>query len=505
MLSLDKYLKMETAYENLSPARLVTEAVERGEGVLSSTGALRIKTGKYTGRSPKDRYIVMDNETEKLINWGEVNRPISESVFKDLLKEVENYLNTKDKFVFNGRVGASADNTFGVNCICEYASHALFCHQLFIREKVYHGEESFTVISAPGYKADKEKYNLNSEVFIILNLTEKIILIGGSAYSGEIKKAIFTSMNYYLPRRGVLPMHCSANEGREGDVAILFGLSGTGKTTLSADPKRALIGDDEHGWSDKGVFNFEGGCYAKAINLSREKEKDIYDAIRFGSIIENVILDKDNNPLYEDDSITENTRASYPINHIDNIKIEGEGGEPKVIIFLTADAFGVMPPIVRLTEEEAMYYFLSGYTSKVAGTERGLKEPEATFSTCFGAPFMPLNPRVYSKMLGEKILKGKVRVYMVNTGWIGGPYGIGERISLKYTRAMVSAAINGDLEKEEWKLHQGFKLMIPKGCPGVPSEIFTPENLWDNKEEYFKTVESLIEKFNNNYKAFEII
>lgn len=489
-------------YEDLSPAQLITEAVRRGEGVLCSNGALSINTGKCTGRSPKDRYIVSDKNTKEHINWGEVNLPIEEAKFDELLKDVQNYLKDKDLFVFNGRVGALEDYTMGVKGICEYASQALFCHQLFIREKVNKEKEAFTVISAPGFKADAEKYSLNSEVFVILNFTKKMILIGGTQYSGEIKKAIFTSMNYMLPFKGVLPMHCSANEGKDGDVAILFGLSGTGKTTLSADPERALIGDDEHGWCDNGVFNFEGGCYAKTINLSREKEKDIYDAIKFGSIIENVVLDNKNNPLFDDSSITENTRGSYPIHYINNVKSNGKGAVPKVILFLTADAFGVMPPIAKLNKEQAMYYFLSGYTSKVAGTERGLKEPQATFSACFGAPFMPMNPKEYAKLLGEKIEENNVRVYMVNTGWIGGSYGTGKRIDLPYTRTLVKAAINGDLEKRSYKKHEYFNLLIPESCDGVPSEILTPEETWRNKNDYIETVQKLKNQFEKNYKKY---
>lgn len=497
-------LKLNTAaiYEDLSPAKLITEAVKRGEGVLCSNGALSIHTGKCTGRSPKDRYIVYDENTKDNINWGEVNLPIEESKFNGLLQEVKDYLKHKDLFVFNGRVGASEDYNIGVQSICEYASQALFCHQLFIREKSSSKEEGFTVLSAPGFKADAKKYSLNSEVFIIINFTQRIVLIGGSQYSGEIKKAMFTAMNYFLPFKGVLPMHCSANEGKHGDIAILFGLSGTGKTTLSADPERALIGDDEHGWSEEGIFNFEGGCYAKTIDLSREKEKDIYDAIRFGSILENVVLDKNNNPIYEDGSITENTRGSYPIYHINNVKNPGTGGVPKVILFLTADAFGVLPPIAKLNKEQAMYYFLSGYTSKVAGTERGLKEPQATFSTCFGAPFMPMNPKVYAELLGEKIEKHNVRVYMVNTGWIGGSYGVGSRIALKYTRTLVKAAINGELEKETWEEDGHFDLMIPVNCPGVPSNLLKPEKTWSNLEHYNATAALLKEKFQENYKKY---
>ena len=391
----------EKVFEDLAPVKLVEEAIKRGEGELSDTGALSIKTGSYTGRSPKDRYIVKDEITENRVNWGSVNRDISEEIYNDLRWAIEDYLKDKEMFIINGRVGAAADYSYNVRCICEYASQALFCSQLFIKGKDLSNKEEFTVISAPGFKADKDRYNLNSEAFIILNLKDKTIIIGGTQYSGEIKKAIFTAMNFFLPQKGVLPMHCSANEGKNGDVAILFGLSGTGKTTLSADPDRALIGDDEHGWSDYGIFNFEGGCYAKTINLSRDREKDIYDAIRLGAVLENVVLDNEKVPQYDDASLTENTRAAYPLTYISKIKADGTGGIPKVILFLTADAFGVIPPISKLTKEQAMYYFLSGYTSKVAGTERGLKEPEATFSTCFGEPFMPLHPKKYAKLLGE--------------------------------------------------------------------------------------------------------
>ncbi|WP_426349553.1 phosphoenolpyruvate carboxykinase (ATP) [Alloiococcus sp. CFN-8] len=492
----------EKVYEGLNPVQLIEQAIKRGEGELTDTGALSIKTGCYTGRSPKDRYIVKDEITDDTINWGSVNRPITEAIYDDLLWSIKNYLKDKEVFAVNGRVGAAADYSYNVRCICEYASQALFCSQLFIKGIDIANRDGFTVISAPGFKADKDKYNLNSEAFIILNLKDKTIIIGGTQYSGEIKKAIFTAMNFFLPQRGVLPMHCSANEGKDGDVAILFGLSGTGKTTLSADPNRALIGDDEHGWSDDGIFNFEGGCYAKAINLSRDREKDIYDAIRLGSVLENVVLDNENIPQYDDDSLTENTRAAYPLNYINNIKDDGRGGIPRVILFLTADAFGVIPPISKLTKEQAMYYFLSGYTSKVAGTERGLKEPEATFSTCFGEPFMPLHPKKYAKLLGEKIDKYGVRVYMVNTGWIEGPYGTGRRIPLKYTRAMVSAAVDGTLEEMGWRLHEGLDLLVPKSCPMVPEELLIPENTWKNKEDYFASMNSLKEKFQKNYKRY---
>lgn len=496
-------------YNNLSVSQLIEHALIKKEGCLSNTGALVVHTGKYTGRSPKDRFIVKQSSIEDKINWGSVNLPTSEEVFSNLYEKVKTYLKDKDLYVFDGFVGAEKDYRLSVKTVCEYASQALFANQLFRRleeEGEERGQEvapDFTIISAPGFKAEAEKDGINSEAFILVNFDKKIVLIGGTQYSGEIKKSMFSVMNFLLPLKGVFPMHCSANIGKDGDVAIFFGLSGTGKTTLSTDPDRKLIGDDEHGWYDKGVFNFEGGCYAKAIGLDKEKEKDIYEAIRFGALLENVILDENRAPNYDDGVLTENTRAAYPLYHIDNIKCDGKGGNPKTVIFLTADAFGVLPPVSKLSKEAAMYHFMSGYTSKLAGTERGIKEPQATFSACFGEPFMLMNPAVYAKLLGEKIEKHDVDVYLINTGWSGGPYGVGSRIKLSYTRAMVTAAIEGKLRNVEWVEHPIFKVMMPKECENVPSEMLNPMNLWEDKEAYKNKALELTKKFNDNFKKFK--
>ena len=406
-LNLD-YLNIKnynSVSRNLSAAELIECAVKRGEGTLTDKGALDVVTGKYTGRSPKDRFIVKDNVTKDKINWGSVNLPIDGEKFDALYNEVTKYLENKDLFVFDGSICALKDYSVKLRVVCEKAYQALFVNNMFVRpteEELLNHVPEFNIISAPGFKvSDSEKYGINSEAFVLLNFTKKIVLIGGTGYSGEIKKAMFSSMNFLLPQEGVLPMHCSANIGEDGKTVVFFGLSGTGKTTLSTDPNRKLIGDDEHGWCDKGVFNFEGGCYAKVIGLDKDKEKEIYQAIKFGTVLENVVLDEKRVPDYEDKKFTENTRASYPINFIDNIQESGAGNVPEKIIFLTADATGVMPPVSKLSKEAAMYHFMSGYTSKVAGTERGIVEPQATFSACFGEPFMLLNPAEYAKLLGE--------------------------------------------------------------------------------------------------------
>lgn len=506
--NLDNY-KINTTknlYKNLAVADLVEHAVRRGEGVLADTGALVIHTGKYTGRSPKDRFIVMQDSVKDKINWGDVNMPVDAAVYNNLYNQVKNYLNEKDLFVFEGYVGAMDEFRLNVRVTSEYATQTLFANQLFRRLNKNETDNyavDFNVISAPGFKAKGKVDGINSEAFIIVNFDEKVILIGGTLYSGEIKKSIFSVMNYLLPLRGVFPMHCSANIGQNEDTAVFFGLSGTGKTTLSADPNRRLIGDDEHGWCDKGIFNFEGGCYAKTIKLSKEKEREIYEAIRFGTVLENVVLNDDKTPNYDDDSLTENTRAAYPLDYIDNIEKSGVGGNPNTVIFLTADAFGVLPPISKLSKEAAMYHFMSGYTSKLAGTERGITEPKATFSACFGEPFMLMNPAVYAKLLGEKIEKHNVNVYLVNTGWSGGGYGKGDRIKLSYTRAMVNAALNGTLNEVEFYENHQFNLLIPKECPGVPSEILNPKNTWEDKNEYDMKARELAKRFNENFKKFK--
>lgn len=492
-------------HKNLGVAQLVEFAVKRGEGTLSDKGALVVCTGKYTGRSPKDRFIVKQDSINNKINWGEVNLPIEEKVFNSLYNQVVNYLNERDLFIFDGYVGALSEYKVNVRVISEYASQALFANQLFRRLDDKSLEDfvpSFNVIAAPGFRAKGQLDGINSEAFIIVNFEKRIILIGGTQYSGEIKKSIFSIMNYLLPLQGVFPMHCSANIGKDGDTAIFFGLSGTGKTTLSTDPNRRLIGDDEHGWCDTGVFNFEGGCYAKAIKLSKEKEKDIYEAIKFGTVLENVVLDKKHTPNYDDDSLTENTRAAYPIDYIDNIEESGIGGNPQTIIFLTADAFGVLPPVSKLSKEAAMYHFMSGYTSKLAGTERGITEPKATFSSCFGEPFMLMHPAVYAKLLGEKIEKHNAEVYLINTGWCGGGYGTGERIKLSYTRAMVNAAIEGKLKNVDFEEHPIFKVLVPKECANVPAEILNPQNTWKDKEQYTLKAVELANKFKANFEKF---
>lgn len=492
---------------NLSVAELIECAVKNGEGTLTNNGALDVVTGKYTGRSPKDRFIVKDELTKDKINWGKVNLPIDIAKFDALYDDVVNYLANKDIFVFDGSICALKDYSVKLRVVCEKAYQALFVSNMFIRpteEELLNHVPEFNIISAPGFKVSApEKYGINSEAFVIINFSKKIVLIGGTGYSGEIKKAMFSSMNFLLPQQGVLPMHCSANIDEDGKTVVFFGLSGTGKTTLSTDPNRKLIGDDEHGWCDNGVFNFEGGCYAKVIGLDKEKEKEIYQAIKFGTVLENVVLDKERVPMYKDKKFTENTRASYPINFIDNIQESGVGNVPEKIIFLTADATGVMPPISKLSKEAAMYHFMSGYTSKVAGTERGIVEPQATFSACFGEPFMLLNPSEYAKLLGEKINKGNTEVYLINTGWIAGGYGVGERIKLKYTRAMVNAVINDGFKNVEFVEHPVFNLSVPKQCPEVPSEVLDARRLWDDKEAYDKKALELAESFKKNFSKFK--
>lgn len=493
-------------YKNLRPAALIAEAVKNDEGTLAESGALVVNTGKYTGRSPKDRFIVKQDSVNGLINWGEVNLPIEECVFNNLYEQVVNYLNDKNIYVFEGYVGALKEYSMNIRVINEYASEALMATQLFRRyseKELKDFKEEFTVIVAPGFKAKGQEDGVNSEAFIIINFEKKIVLIGGTQYSGEIKKSIFSIMNFLLPQKGVFPMHCSANIGEEGDTAVFFGLSGTGKTTLSADPGRKLIGDDEHGWCDKGVFNFEGGCYAKTIKLDKEKEFEIYNALKFGALLENVVLDEYNRPMFDDDSLTENTRGAYPLEYIENIQEGGVGGNPNTIIFLTADAFGVIPPISKLSKEAAMYHFMSGYTSKLAGTERGITKPKATFSACFGEPFMLMKPEVYAKLLGERISSNNTEVYLVNTGWSGGEYGVGKRMNLSYTRAMVKAAIEGDLREVEFEVDKNFNVFVPKEIPGVPNEILNPRNTWNDKEAYDKKVNELILQFQKNFRKFE--
>lgn len=493
-------------YRNLTPAKLVEAALRRNEGVLSDTGALVVTTGAYTGRSPEDKFIVDTEAVHDTIAWGKVNRPISKEKFDRIKEKMAAYLQNREIFIFDGMAGADPVCTKKFRIVNELASQNLFIHQLLIRpteeQLENYGEPDFTIMVAPGFQCIPELDGVHSEAAIIVNYEEKLVLIAGSRYSGEIKKSVFSVMNYLMPiEKDVLPMHCSANMDPEtGDTAIFFGLSGTGKTTLSADPKRKLIGDDEHGWSNHGIFNFEGGCYAKCINLDPEGEPEIYNAIRFGSLVENVILDSaTRKPDYNDNSLTDNTRVGYPIEYISNAAIPGVGGIPKVIIFLTADAFGVLPPISRLDENAAMYHFVTGFTSKLAGTERGVTEPQPTFSTCFGEPFMPLNPAKYAEMLGERIEKYNTKVYLVNTGWTGGPYGVGSRMKLKYTRAMVTAALNGTIEQAEYKHDEIFNVDIPQSCSEVPSEIMNPSDTWDSREEYDKAARKLAKMFEENF------
>ncbi|OZI10539.1 phosphoenolpyruvate carboxykinase (ATP) [Bacillaceae bacterium SAS-127] len=486
---------------------LVEKVLTRKEGVLTASGAVRAETGKYTGRSPKDKFIVEEASVKDKIDWGSINQPISEEVFDQLYTKVVDYLQQKDElFVFKGFAGADTTHRLPIQVINEYAWHNLFAHQLFIRptaEELKDHQAGFTIVSAPNFKADPAVDGTQSETFIIVSFERRIVLIGGTEYAGEMKKSIFSIMNYLLPENDVFPMHCSANVGYEGDVALFFGLSGTGKTTLSADPNRRLIGDDEHGWSANGVFNVEGGCYAKCIGLSREKEPQIFDAIRFGSVLENVVLDENTRlPDYDDNSLTENTRAAYPLQAIDNIVDPSVAGHPNTIIFLTADAFGVLPPISKLTKEQAMYHFLSGYTSKLAGTERGITSPEATFSTCFGSPFLPLEATRYAEMLGEKIDEHNAQVFLVNTGWTGGEYGVGSRMKLAYTRAMVQAALEGELNNVETYTTKTFGLQIPLHVPGVPDDVLIPRKAWADQEAFMKKAAELAGKFRENFKKF---
>lgn len=503
-MTLDEILQKSLVHHNLSVPMLVEAAIERGEGKLTSNGALCVTTGKYTGRSPKDKFIVDEPSVHHKIAWGAINQPFDPEKFKLLYANMLEYLKGRRLFLFDGFVGANHDFRMPIRVINEYAWHNLFAHQLFIRptaEELQTHQPQFTIISAPGFHADPTVHGTHSETFIIISFEQSLVLIGGAEYAGEIKKSVFSVMNALLPAKGVLPMHCSTNVGEQGDGVIFFGLSGTGKTTLSADPNRCLIGDDEHGWSDAGIFNIEGGCYAKCIHLSSKKEPQIYNSIRFGTVLENVVIDlQDRNPDYDDISLTENTRAAYPIDFIPGAVIPSICGQPKVVLFLTADAFGVLPPIAKLTKEQAMYHFLSGYTSKLAGTERGISEPEATFSTCFGAPFLPLKPSVYAKMLGEKIAKHNTRVYLVNTGWTGGPCGVGARINLAYTRAMVMAVITGELEKASFQLHPIFGVLVPDYCPGVPAEVLDPKNTWVDKAAYEASAKELEIRFRSNFE-----
>jgi len=499
-------IKLGRIHRNLSVPAMVEQIIVRKEGNLSSTGALSVKTGKFTGRSPDDKYIVDDEVTHNSVNWGKVNHPISEENFDKIFRRMKKHIEDKEFFIFDGFVGADQDHRLPIRVINNRAWHNLFARQLFIRptpEELEDYKPEFTLISCDDFPAIPDEEGTRTETFIIINFKKKLVLIGSTSYAGEIKKAMFSIMNFLLPRKDVFPMHCSANVGKGGDTALFFGLSGTGKTTLSADPDRRLVGDDEHGWSDTGVFNFEGGCYAKCINLKEEKEPQIWNAIRFGSVMENVVMrDSTREPDFDDGSLTENTRVAYPLDYIDGAIIPSVAGHPQVIVFLTADAFGVMPPIAKLTKESAMYHFMSGYTSKLAGTERGITEPKETFSHCFGAPFMPLHAQEYAKMLGKKITEHGTRVYLINTGWTGGPYGVGKRMNLTYTRAMVSAALNGEIDKVPVKHHGIFNLDMPSSCPGVPDEVLDPRNTWSDRDRYDAAAKRLAMLFIKNFEKF---
>ncbi|WP_020007441.1 phosphoenolpyruvate carboxykinase (ATP) [Salinicoccus albus] len=505
---IQNLISKETAQFQLSTSQLVESSLRKGEGRLTSTGALRAVTGEYTGRSPKDRFIVEDDVSRDKVDWGEVNQPISEEIFNNLYKKVINHLDEKEEiFIFNGYAGADENTRLNLRVVNEFSWHNMFARTMFIRpgskEEAEEISPQFTIVSAPEFKADPAVDGTKSPTFIIVSLEKGIILIGGTEYAGEMKKSIFSVMNYLLPEQNVMSMHCSANVGENKDVALFFGLSGTGKTTLSADPQRELIGDDEHGWNQNGVFNIEGGCYAKTINLSEEKEPEIYKAIKFGSVLENVVIDEEGTPDYDDGSLTENTRAAYPLEHIDNARIPSVAGHPNTIIFLTADAFGVLPPISKLTKSQAMYHFLSGFTSKLAGTERGITSPQPVFSTCFGSPFLPLHATTYANMLGELIDKHGVSVYLVNTGWSGGEYGVGKRMDLTYTRSMVRRAISGELELHSFVEDSIFGLSIPTSVPGVPSDILNPRNTWESSEAYDEKAHKLKEAFIENFRKFD--
>lgn len=505
--AIDALIHKPSSHFQLTTTELYNKILKREEAELTELGAINAKTGEYTGRSPKDKYIVDNPQVKDDIDWGPINQPISEEKFLNLYYQVIEYLDQKEEvFVFNGYAGSDKDSQLDLTVVNEFAWHNLFAQNLFIKpsskEEASKIKADFTIISAPTFKANPEKDGTRSETFVIISFKHKTVLIGGTEYAGEMKKSIFSVMNYLLPEQDIMSMHCSANVGHKGDVALFFGLSGTGKTTLSADPNRKLIGDDEHGWNENGVFNIEGGCYAKAIHLSEKKEPQIFNAIRYGTVLENCVVDAHGYVDFDDNKLTENTRAAYPIHHIDNIVVPSKASHPNTIIFLTADAFGVLPPISKLSKDQAMYHFLSGFTSKLAGTERGITEPQPSFSTCFGAPFLPLNAKVYADLLGRLIDKHDVDVYLVNTGWTGGKYGEGNRIELRHTRKMVNDAISGKLKNSEFEEDHIFGLSIPKTVEDVPTTILQPINAWTNKEAYDKQARDLVARFKDNFKKF---
>jgi len=493
---------------NLSVKELIEDSISKDQGILTSSGALACNTGEFTGRSPKDKFVVEDERTRNTIWWGDVNNRIPEDVFDNLYEKITSYLQDREIYIKECYACANPKYKLNIRVVTEMPWQSLFAHNLFLRpteKELENFKPDWTILCAPGFKADPKKDNTRAHNFTVINFTKKIILIGGSAYTGEIKKGIFTVLNYILPHENnVLSMHCSANIGAKGDTAIFFGLSGTGKTTLSADPNRKLIGDDEHGWDEDSVFNFEGGCYAKCVNLTKEKEPQIFSAIKFGTLLENIKCYNDTKTVdYADVTITENTRAAYPIDFIENAAEPSVGKSPQNIFFLTADAFGVLPPISKLTVGQAMFHFISGYTAKVAGTETGITEPQTTFSACFGKPFLPLHPTKYAELLGLKLKKDKINVWLINTGWTGGSYGTGERINLKYTRAMITAALSGELKDVSYHEHAIFGLQMPVTCPNVPSEILNPASTWKNKEEYEITAKKLASAFVNNFKNYQ--
>ncbi len=499
---------INTAYWNLSSAELREKTLKMGEGVLADSGALTIQTGEFTGRSPKDRFIVKDAKTADTVDWNAINMPFDADKFDTLYNKVAAYFEHKDVYVQDAHACADDNYQLNLRLVAEKPWSAMFANNMFLRktaEEVKTAEPEWTILCVPGFMADAEIDGTRQHNFAIINFTKKKIIIGGTGYTGEIKKGIFSVLNFVLPtERNVLSMHCSANQGKNGDTAVFFGLSGTGKTTLSADEQRNLIGDDEHGWSNEGVFNFEGGCYAKCIDLSEEKEPQIYRAIKPGAILENIIFKEGTNePDFEDCSITQNTRVSYPIHHISNAMEPSKGGHPKNIFFLTCDAFGVLPPISKLTPGQAMYHFISGYTAKVAGTEAGITEPVTAFSACFGAPFLPLHPTAYAEMLGEKMRADQeINAWLVNTGWTGGSYGVGSRMKLRFTRAMVTAALNGDLNDVAYEVHPIFGLSMPKTCPNVPDEVLNPGNTWSDKDAYENKANELAVAFVDNFSQF---
>ncbi|MFQ3238460.1 MAG: phosphoenolpyruvate carboxykinase (ATP) [Olleya marilimosa] len=511
-IALEQYgIKNAQVKYQLTPDQLQEETLEKGQGKVASSGVLAVNTGEFTGRSPMDRFIVKDSITEDKVWWGNINIPFDADKFQKLYDKVTAYLSNKEVFVRDSFACADENYKLNIRVINEYPWSNMFAYNMFLRpteDELKDFTPEWTVVNAPGFIADPEVDGTRQHNFAILDFTRKIALIGGTGYTGEIKKGIFSALNFILPvYKNTLPMHCSANVGKDGDTAIFFGLSGTGKTTLSTDPDRSLIGDDEHGWTaENTVFNFEGGCYAKVINLSGEQEPEIFGAIKKGAILENVIMNDEGEVDFEDTSITQNTRVSYPIHHIENIRVPSTGENPKNIFFLTADAFGVLPPISKLTPAQAAFHFISGYTAKVAGTEAGITEPVPSFSACFGAPFMPLHPTKYAEMLSKKMKDANVNVWLINTGWTGGSYGVGSRIKLKYTRAMISAVLNGDLglyNYKDYHIHSVFGVAQPRTCPGVPDEVLSPRATWKDDKEYYKTAFKLANAFRENFEKFE--